>query len=698
MYLDKVSEAIAHFIGLFQIETEQARLRDNYLEFKALRAAEQAAPPEDHAQLTFQSPYDFDDPDPGLHYVPVGPDIETLASPTDVTYTPLGFPVDGDFYPVTYPGYVQLIYPALPPGMPAFKLQPPGSVAVHVAQVNNLSDNDFVSVGAGPVEFHPIGTPNLALETLLHEAMLSVPVPPASFASEAEIGSFIGDTAAALNAVPGEIMSAAQDTAPVTIDGISTQEIVSLIDNPLADATYVDGSAVTEAPKLDDVLPQASPLFKQAAETAPDAAPAGGNHSINGGGSTATGETVEGQGGYAGNTAVDLNTGSNALVNSATVINDALGGAVFAAAGNHYSLDAIIQTNAWSSSDAIGASLSGWGSVQYSATAAFNIAGLSRIDSAGDAGSVGAVHTGFPQAWAVTEIKGDFVSLNWVQQTNFVIDNDTVVVSSSHGVTTEVGTGGNQAVNDLSIADLGKYYDLVLIGGNYYDANIIAQTNVLLDNDVVGTVAGFQTTGHGSVSTGGNLLWNEAGIVSVGHGGTEAMPDGFAKALHDFAGGDHSLSASVLNDDAFQGLAGLKVLYISGSVYDLQYIQQTNVLGDSDQVALALNAAHPEIGGDWSITTGSNALVNSARIVDVDPATKTYAGGDHYSDELLVQTDIIRTDHVMEHANADHLVNEAVAFLSDDMIAPHPEDAVSHLKNPGDVHPGYSDIMQTVTS
>jgi hypothetical protein len=705
MYLDKVSEAIAHFIGLFQIETEQARLRDDYLEFKALQAAQQADQPEDHAPLAFQSPYDFDDPDPGLHYVPVGPDLETLTSPTDVTYTPLGFPINGGFYPVTYPGYAPLIYPPYHSGMPVFELQPPGSVAVHIAQINNLSDNDFVNVGAVPVEFHSIGMPNLALEALLHEAALSLPVPPASFGSEADIGSFISDTAAALNVLPAEIASAAQGAgpadaplaAPLAADGISTETIVSLIDNPLADATYVDGLPATEAPKLDDMLPEASPLVKQASETAPDPAP-GGNHSINGSGSTAIGETVLGQGSYAGDTAVHVNTGSNALVNSATVINDALAGAVFAAAGSHYSLDAIIQTNAWSDSDAIGASLNGWGSVQQAATAAFNIAGMSRIDSAGDTGSAGHAYTGFPKAWAVTEIKGNFVSLNWVQQTNFVIDNDTVVVSSSHGVTTEVGTGGNQAINDLSIADLGKYYDLILIGGNYYDANIITQTNVLLDNDVVGSLAGFQTSGHGSVSTGGNLLWNDAGIVSVGHGGTDALPDGFTKALHDFAGGDHSLPSDVLNDDAFQGLAGLKVLYISGSVYDLQYIQQTNVLGDADQVVLAMNAAHPNIGGDWSITTGSNALVNSARIVDVDPAAKTYAGGGHYSDELLVQTDIIRTDHLMEQANGDHLVNEAVAFLSDDMAAPHAEDPISHLKHPVDIHPGYSDIMQSVTS
>ena len=66
MYLDRISEAIAHFIGLFQIASEQARLRDDYLEFKARQAAPEQTPPDDHAPIVFQSPYDFDDPDPGV--------------------------------------------------------------------------------------------------------------------------------------------------------------------------------------------------------------------------------------------------------------------------------------------------------------------------------------------------------------------------------------------------------------------------------------------------------------------------------------------------------------------------------------------------------------------------------------------------------------------------------------------------------
>ncbi|MHA6688262.1 type I secretion protein [Mesorhizobium sp. A556] len=707
MHLDKITEAIAHFIGLFQIETEQARLRNDYLEFKALQARE--APPDqhDHTQVTFQSPYDFNDPDPGLHYVPAAPAIVPLKVVTSVAYAMPEIPVAGATPPVIYPQY------AAPPllrdflsSMRIVELTPPGSVAVHISQINNLSDNDFVNVGTNAVAFHAIGMPALALDALLDDASQFSPIGAATFGAAEDIGTFITDAAASLNAFAAGIEAAQAQNADdpfspfSSADGISVHADVSLISEPEADAIYINGRIFDEAPKLDDVLPAASPLVRDAADTPAEPLP-GGNHQIQGVGSTATGETVHGQGEISGPTSVEIGAGSNVLWNSATLVNEALEGNVFAVAGNHFELNAIIQVNAWSDSDSIGASLSGWGNAAQSATtAAFNIAQMQHIDTeSGAAASNDPAQLGFPKAWAITEIHGDFVSLNWVQQLNFVLDNDTSVVASSSGVTMRVGMGENQGFNDLSLADLGKYYDLILVGGNYYDANIITQTNVLLDDDVVGALTGFHTSGQGSVSASDNLLWNDAKITSIDHDMTGALPSGFYDALHGFAAGGKMLPASVLQDSAFQGLEGLRVLYISGSIYDLQYVSQTNVLGDADHVALAMNsAAQADLNADWTITTGSNTLVNSAQIIDVDPSGKTYFGGDHYSDELLVQTDVIRTDHGLQIKDADHLVNEAVAFLSDDMIKTTPEDSFSHLRDDVGVHSAHSDIMQSVVS
>jgi hypothetical protein len=110
----------------------------------------------------------------------------------------------------------------------------------------------------------------------------------------------------------------------------------------------------------------------------------------------------------------------------------------------------------------------------------------------------------------------------------------------------------------------------------------------------------------------------------------------------------------------------LRVLYISGDLLNVQYVSQTNVLGDSDQVALAMNqfTGHPE--AEWTVTTGGNQVANFAGIVDVDGTDKTYVGGEHYSHEILIQADIISSDPELGGQNPDALVNEAVAFLADD--------------------------------
>ena len=140
----------------------------------------------------------------------------------------------------------------------------------------------------------------------------------------------------------------------------------------------------------------------------------------------------------------------------------------------------------------------------------------------------------------------------------------------------------------------------------------------------------------------------------------------------------------------------MRVLYVGGSILDLKYVKQTNILGDSDQVALAMEqvgSGHPE--ADWEIETGSNALVNVAVIVDVDSMGKTYVGGDHYSDEILIQAELVSPNDSLGGQNPDVLVNEAVAFLGDDLAGPdggEPTDigASHHVDAP------QADVMQTV--
>src|SRR6185312_8712506 len=138
-------------------------------------------------------------------------------------------------------------------------------VAVHIQQINDLSDNDFVNVGARGVDFHTIGTPNLSLDTLLHDALQFLPIQPAAFGSATDIGSFVTDAAASLEKFAEAAQNIAEDPAPdgsgdgpfTPADGVSVDVHVSVVTDPLAGETYVNGEVAAEAPKLDDKLPAA---------------------------------------------------------------------------------------------------------------------------------------------------------------------------------------------------------------------------------------------------------------------------------------------------------------------------------------------------------------------------------------------------------------------------------------------------------
>ena len=258
--------------------------------------------------------------------------------------------------------------------------------------------------------------------------------------------------------------------------------------------------------------------------------------------------------------------------------------------------------------------------------------------------------------------------VNWLEQIIFMSDNDVGILSSS-GVTTSVIAGDNFGVNHASVFELGFSYDLIIIGGSIYDANIIHQMNILFDNDLVGATADFQTSGEGSFSSSGNLLWNQARIGTIGDADRfDSLSQDQIGTLESFADGEGNIAPELLSNQDFAGLQGLRVLYVSGDLINLQYIRQTNILGDNDQIALAVNAIAPDLDASWTIETGSNALINNATIIDLDSVGKTYIGGEQYSQETLFQAELISSHPDFGSPNPDALVNEAVLFLDDSML------------------------------
>lgn len=640
LYFDKTTEAIAHFIGLFATTLEEIRLRDAYNEFKALQKAQEHPPQLPSVPVTVKAPYELKDFDPRIPY---RPDEPVGTQPTPGLYPGLRPPEIPVSQPVNEIGgpHVFTQYGASSPSGSAreFQIDPPGSTAVYASQQIWLSDNDSVSLGGHGLQFSLHVDNSALMNDLIEAAQRISPLGDDEVPGSAEeIATFISTAAQQLDAFADEQAG---------------QEGTFVAKSDILEGIFVNGELVEKAPSLDDYLPPP--------EETPVDKPATSNQ--------ASGNFTAGQGKVSIETSVELEAGGNTLVNSVALTSNWLQSHVLAVAGDHVELNAIVQINVLCDNDLLSTTLNGWNLDQGKPNETFNIAMFKHLDpEPGNADQAGSGD--FPKAWAITEIKGDLLITNWFQQFTFMSDEDTAILAAA-GSTASIITGDNTAINNVSLAELGHYYDLIFIGGNVYDANIIQQLNILLDNDLVGAVGGFGTSGKGSASTDGNLLWNEASIVEAGGASSvKPMPKSYLDAFGDLASGKKSLPDGVLDDGAFAGMNGLRVLYISGDLVSLNYVKQTNILGDSDQIALAMNKLGLGSDADWTISTGSNNLVNYAGILDVDAGKTIYAGGNAYSDEVLFQADLIKTEPYLGGQNPDALVSEAVAFLGEDMAAP----------------------------
>ncbi len=635
--MDRVTEAIAHFIGLFEVNNEEARQREAYDRFSAEKKLAPDIADLPGTSLAFSTPYDFAGYTPGFLYRDV--------SPNWVLYQPWSFV---DFDPPLIPGqnFEQLAKPLMPVPQfalgTAYKIVLPtvetiGSVANFISQGIKLSDNDYFGVGGHSLLFDPGAVDDSNIINLAGQAAILSPIDDFEMAGSAE-------------GLIDFVTTASIQLEDFSEDGHGDAD-VSVHKSTSLQGSYVNGEKVDEAPKLED--------YHKFAQVGEEEAEHEDTHSASGSHVGFVQDNASFQ------ASVSLETGGNTLVNNVLLKNMWTASSVMAVVGKHIELNAVIQINAWCDTDAVSSMLNGWQNGS-GPTEAFNIATFERSDPAeddedGDAG-------GFPLDWVVKEIDGDLMIVNWLQQFTFMKDNDIGILSSS-GVTTSVYSGGNMTYNDISIQEIGFGYDLIIVGGSVYDANIIHQLNILCDNDLIGALAGFEMTGEGSVQTSGNLLWNQAYIYNVGGADRfESLPDHFREAAKKLSEGDTAASAAMLKDPMFAGIGALKVLYIKGDLVNVQYSKQTNILGDSDQIALAMHETDPFSNADWTISTGANVLVNNTGILDVDSLGKTYVGDGHYSNDILIQADIISTDPEFGGQDPDKLVSEAVAFLDDDML------------------------------
>ncbi|MGB3812553.1 MAG: hypothetical protein WA950_04945 [Shinella sp.] len=638
MTMDRITEEISHFIGLFHTIVEDARGRDTYTDFSYLV-------PKDHLpthplwQTEFDASYDLLGFDPEIRYKAPGGLMPVL---------PASYVLSSHLHsdPVVEGGRARFIDdlerdPAavrIVNAKKIFEIDPPGSVVNYIVQAAALADDDYFSVGGHGLRFTPQAIDNADLLRATSDVLSASTIGGNEIpGSSAELIAVIQSMTLELEA----LVAASEEAGDAFVHQADTIEGI-----------YVNGVLVDEAPKLEDFHSFDKP--EDDTETATE----GGLKS----------NTVQSpDGSITILSSVEVEAGGNTALNNAVVQNLWTGAKVTAVVGDHFEINAIIQVNAVWDTDAITDAVRSW-TQENQPNEIYNIATFERTDPLQDDGADQSGQIGFPSAWAVAEIQGDLIITNWLQQYIFMSDNDIGILSSS-GITTSVMAGGNLSTNQLSIFELGFSYDLIIVGGSIYDANIIQQINILFDNDVVGAVSEFATTGAGTIAASGNLLWNQAYIHNIGGADRfDALPSAYLDAVEAMASGSMSLSGDILQDPAFAGLAGLRVLYVSGDLINTQYIKQVSIMGDSDQIALAMDAVAPQPGADWSVSTGGNALINNAAILDLDAIGKTYVGGGQYSQETLFQSGLVADQPELAARDPDALVNEAVAFLDGSML------------------------------
>ena len=668
MSLDPVTEIISHFSGFFGLAVEQARMRTQYEEFQAQK--EQA---EDQSELLninikVNAKYSFQDFIPTVEYTPTFEYVYPLYVNSYVDYSPLSANV---FFDVNYPYPFDQALPFF--GSGSLEQQyifpeppPPGSLALVLKQTNELQDGDFIDTTGMFSDYQINFDSKFELEYLIEQAGLVTPItsldPPES---EESIIGLIKQVAAEIQSYNNNYEAG---------EGINA----SFNDEATA-GSYVNGAITNDAPFLSDVMPEPFQSGNEAQDQAE-----GSNQ-------------VQGSGLFDNQSSVDVIAGENLLINQVSVTSSWSTSAVVAVDGDVHNVNVISQVNVWNNHDTISSLLSN-GSVTLTATQAYNIASITVTANPGIMNNENAnsEELVFPVAWNITRLDANLVFLNSVEQVNFITDSDVHVLTSSTDETMIV-TGDNVSSNSLSMLDIMAGYDLIVVAGSYYNANIIIQTNILLDNDAINTLGSPNSNGFSSVNitTDGNLLWNQAGIHSIGNTSFEIMPEEFQLLADALASGSDSISAAVLGNPLFSGLTGLSVLYIEGDIYDLQYISQTNILGDSDEINLLVSEMSQQVNTEWEVSSGENALINVAEVVDVGPDTTVLVGGEHYSDAMIHQAEL--APEIPMDQNNDGLVSEAVVFLVDDM-----QDGDQGNSEVAPEHIGQStpdaDLMQTMLS
>lgn len=678
MHVEKISEIIAHFIGYFDAASDEARMRMTPTEGSVLGQHMPDDPMAPHILRPFASDLALEDYDPRVDYSEARGLDPRNALPSQTLHLSMPSIHLSDIVPKSphFPSVKPFDTP--PEGEQRLPIYAgPGSSIAHSDQINLLQDDDFLDMTSRYHVQYDMSFVHVQLAEDVAAASRFLP-----------LGEFHRtDSPAEIQKIESDIHSYAS--------GIENGSIVSgsdtgngfILASSQIEGCYINGELSQDAPVFKDSLPDRG--IAQPDEIKPS-------------------DVSLVQHGLGPNT-LDVAAGANVVGNYAGVVDANLISPVMSVLGSYHQADVINQAFSYCDTDHSGFP----GAIQpigatadVAETTALNIAMFERhsyesAQSNNGPASNAATESIFPTSWHVSVVDGDVSFVRWVEQYNFVSDNDQLTVTSMGCQATAI-TGANVTTNLASYLGIGLQYDLVIVGGNVYDMNLINQLNVLYDKDWIANENG--APGWDNVTTGGNLLWNEASIVNIGDNSRfQALPDYMTKAAQGIATGDPNMPDGLAHDANFAGQNSLNVLYITGDLYDLNYIKQVSVLGDADMVS---RAASEVIGGDVNavatVDTGHNAVFNLAEIVDYDSfGHTTYVGGGLYSDAVLVQGGLIDSDAVTPQQGTNAIANEVIAFLGDDAVDTSHQQDPNLIISPGDVswHAASPvDAMQTVVA
>lgn len=662
MALDRISEDISHFVGLFNLETEAAKMRLDYQSFK-LESEARALEVLMGESFSGHSEFALRDYNPSLETATPQDAGQPLVAP-EVTSSAAEGPRTDNWSPMAF---VPDASPAMAQGAgismsnPNFTIMP-NSIVLSVQQIARLVDNDLL-VFEGTGDF----------------------VAPAQFLTMLQdLGTF----AQSLNQIdPWHLVQtdeAAFDAAMQvyeSLDSVAALPIADLQTTLLraddAEGIFVNGARIDEAPDVNDLLP----VFLQEDEVTDEQSGAPDMPS--------DGVTDYDPGPFAVDPGHHVVTGGNRVINEAVLKSVWVDAPVIAVADNVLRLDMISQINLRVESAALPLH------AISAPSSSFNIAHLeysyAMVQDPSVTDSTDVINDGLPSFWNVTRLEGDLILSNWVQQHIFATDYDRVEVKFT-GAASYIGTGENLVFNETLAMNMGFHYDLIMIGGSMVTLNQIFQINVMLDQDSFtnGAFAGA------AFNAGDNLQVNKAAILTTGVDSTGLANEPFLQAITDLKAGSNTISADVAQMSLFAGQEMLSVLYVDGDLIQTAVIEQISYLGDSDQIHFIQNMIASAEGAQTTVTTGSNAQINAATIVSEGLDSTVLAGGETYSDALIYQAELIDETSAPTGVHLDPLASEAVAFLADNMIAPDPVDeGAGH----GVLHqddPGTSDVMQTM--